>query len=156
MITPCWRRGADDGAPLLANFTVVSQLITLVLILALGGNLRGEERQQSILPKDLKNGDFIEIIKVKGFSGQPIRGCYFLSPEAKSNDHLLFVGVPDEKPGFTLAVLPLRISNPPEKYDGSSDGVGRGIVVDDRYVIKRYNPSDEFRQKALQKISNLK
>ena len=133
----------------------MSQLITLVLILALGGNLRGEERQ-SILPKDLKNGDFIEIIKVKGFSGQPIRGCYFLSPEAKNNEHLLFVGVPDEKPGFTLAVLPLRISNPPEKYDGSSDGVGRGIVVDDRYVIKRYNPSDEFRQKALQKISNLK
>lgn len=131
------------------------QGILLLGFLVSTGVLWGEEFQATVLPKDLQRGDFIAIIKVKGFSGRPMKGCYNrLSGENPTS--LLIVGVPDEGPGCELAVCPIIITDPPAKYDGSSDGAGKGFIVDDRYVLKKYRPSDEFRQKAMQILNESK
>lgn len=117
------------------------------------GVLWSEEFQATVLPKDLQPGDFIAIIKVKGFGGsRPMKGCF----DRLSGDNpqsILIIGVPDEGPGCQLAICPVTITDPPVKFDGSLDGTGKGFVVDDRYILKKYRPSNEFRQKAIRKLN---
>lgn len=128
----------------------------LIGVLLSAGVLWGEEFQAMVLPKDLRKGDFIEIIKVKGFLGsRPMKGCLYRH-SVDNSQSLLIVGVPDEGPGCQLAICPLTITDPPAKYDGSPDGAGKGFIVDERYILKKYKPNAEFRQKALTRLSELR
>jgi len=134
----------------------VKRWVPIVGLFVSIGVLWSEEFQATVLPKDLQRGDFIAILKVKGFIGsRPMKGClYRLS--ADNSQSLLIVAVPDEGPGCQLAICPVTITDPPAKYDGSSDGASKGFIVDDRYVLKKYRPSDEFRQKAMRKLNESK